>query len=164
VLAGLLPVAVVMVLAGCAESDKPVEPAEPGAVQKTHRGEIDGRHDGTDLDSITAQRWVDRVHVGRTVNPSGKIEEADRADVFRPGESVYLSMEVTDAPAGSAVQVSVVDAETENQLWSDTKQVEAGRSHLVFQIDPAKLGSGEYRAEVYVGDERVARREFEINV
>lgn len=147
-------------LIGCSSSSTETE---PGAVAETSKQEIEGTHDPSDLDPITAQRWIDNVHLGRTVDESGKIAFSERSDDFAAGDAAFLSMEVTDAAAGSKVLVSVVDATTESEIWSDSKTVEAGKSHLVFELDPGALGEGEYRADVYVGDERVARRDFDVN-
>jgi len=159
---GVIIVSFAVVIASLCGCSPDSSTTEPGAIPEAHPQEIEGTHDPQDLDPLTAERWIDNVHIGHSVDPSGEIAQNERADAFATDAPAYLSMEVTDATAGTQVLVSVVDAETESELWSDTKTIRFGDSHLVFQIDTSALGSGEYRADVWVGDERVARRQFDV--
>jgi len=136
--------------------------AEPGAITETSRMEIPGAHSPDDLDPLTAQRWIDNVHLGRALDTSGKVPVAEEADRFATGEDVLLSMEVTDAPAGSIIQVAVFNSETQQNTWSDEKAVPAGQSHLNFSLSGDDLSPGRYRAEIIIGDETVAKRRFEV--
>jgi hypothetical protein len=136
---------------------------EPGATPGTSETELDGRESGTDLNPLKAQTYVDYVRMGYGVDPEGKVPDDMRGDNFADADTVYVSMEVTDAPAGSNVQLSIYDKATNERVWSETRTVMAGRSHLNFAIDAAKLAKGNYRADVIIGDETVANREFEVD-
>jgi hypothetical protein len=151
-----------LVLAGISSFACNSQPAtEPGAVAEVHKQEVPGTHDPSDVNPVVAQRWIDKVHLGRSIDASGQVH--DRTDDFTLDDPVYVSMEVTDTPAGSKVLVAVVDARTDRELWRDSKTVESGKSYLAFEVDRSSLGSGQYRADVFVADERVARRSFEIS-
>lgn len=136
---------------------------EPGATATTSASEIPGTHSPADLDPITAARWIDDVRVGRKVDANGQVPKVDVTDTFAADDRINLSMEVTDAPSGSVVAVTVVNKTTGQRVWSQEKPVEAGRSHLNFILSASELGPGGYGAEVRVGDEPVALRRFVVN-
>jgi hypothetical protein len=156
----------VAALAGCSSDNRRAasEPyREPEAPPSTSQEEIPGTTSPSDLSAPTAQSYVDDVYVGRQVDPNGEIPESQRSDSFRTGEKVVVGMEVTDAPAGSAVRVTVQDADSNNQVWTAERDVPAGRTHMHFSIDEGKLPRGKYRAKVIIGDETVAERDFEVS-
>jgi hypothetical protein len=136
---------------------------EPGATNSTSGSEIPGAHSPEDLDPITAQRFIDHVRLGREVDSEGKVPEDGVASRFSAAEPIHVSMEVTDAPAGSVVRLSVRDASTDRTLWSEDGKVEGGRSYLTFTVDD-ELAPGTYRVDVIIGDEVVARKEFQVVV
>ncbi len=148
-----------LLLAGCGSS--PRGSVEPGATAAVSESEIPGRHSPDDLDPLTAQRFVDHVRLGRDVDVEGQVPPQLVARTFATGSPIYVSLEVTDAPAGSLIQVALVDSATTEQVWSDRKPVPAGRSYLSFKVDD-RLPLGSYLARVTIGDETVARREFEV--
>jgi hypothetical protein len=143
---------------GCAGSDP--QPTEPGATPTTADSELPGDNSASDLDPLTAERWVDHVRVGRGLDPDGKVPDHMATDAFGSDEEVWISMEVTDAPVGSRIRINVQDPDTRQTVWTAEKAVEPGASHLGFSIDD--LAPGEYRAEVVIGDERVADRTFQV--
>ena len=142
--------------AGCTAD----QPAERGTVREAGHPEDDRP---MSYEAVDEQLWVDKVHVGRWVDANGQIAPSARADEFSLDDRVYVSMEVTEAPTGSPVLVLVVNATTNQELWSESRPIVDGVSRLVFEVDPGRLGSGEYRAEVYVGDERVSRHDFDVH-
>jgi hypothetical protein len=135
--------------------------AEPGATPTTAPSELPGDNSPADLDAITAERWVDHVRLGRGLDPDGKVPDHMATDAFGADEEIWISMEVTDAPVGSRVRVNVRDPETRQTVWTEERPVEPGASHLGFSIDEG-LAPGDYRAEVIIGDERVADRTFQV--
>lgn len=131
---------------------------EEGATTTTSASEIPGAHAPADLDPITAQRWIDDVRVGRQVDARSQVPQTDVTDTFAADERIHVSMEVTDAPSGSVIAVTVIDGTTGRRLWGQEKPAEAGRSHLAFSLRASELSPGRYDVEVRVGDERVALR------
>jgi len=148
---------------GCGDTSKEeTATLEEGATPRTAQHELDGTRDPSDLDPITAQRWIDNVRMGHGVDPAGKIPEDMNGDNFGTNDPVYISMEVTDAPAGSKVRVAIFDKATDREVWTAEQSVAPGKTYLTFNIDRGKLPTGEYRAEVIVGDETVANRTFAV--
>jgi hypothetical protein len=147
-------------LAGCDEAPRESY-VEPGATTRVSQGEIPGRQSPSDLSPITAQRYVDEVRLGRGLDPEGQVPRDLVSQTFASGSPIYLSMEVTDAPAGSLIQASLLDAATAEKVWSAQKSVPAGQSYLSFKVDDS-LPRGSYRAQLIIGDETVALREFEV--
>lgn len=134
----------------------------PDAPRTTSEEETPGIKDPDDLDPVTAQIYIDNVQVGTGVDMNGKVPTEKRTDRFAPGDTVYLSMEVTDAPAGSRVRVTLLDEDTNEEVWSEEADVPAGQSYINFALDGDELEPGPYRAEVIIGDERVAVHSIEL--
>lgn len=143
---------------GCGATSEPA----PGAVSRTTPSEIPGTHSPNDLDPITAQRFVDDVHVGRALDANGKVPRDAAVDRFTESDPIFVAMQVIDAPAGSAVRLEVLEETTEREVWNYEKKVDAGDAYLNFEIDAGELPRGEYRARVIVGDETVANRSFSV--
>jgi hypothetical protein len=115
-----------------------------------------------DLNPVEAQTMVDDVTIGHSTNPDGTIPQDQQGDDFAPGEEVHISMEVGDTPAGSAVKV-VWYGPGETQVGEETKTVAAGNTYLAFQSsDTGSWAKGDYRAEVWIGDEKVNTQQFQI--
>jgi hypothetical protein len=115
-----------------------------------------------DLNPVEAQTMVDDVTIGKEVGPDGMIATENQGDDFAPGETVYLTMNVADAPAGSAIKV-VWFGPGEQQVGEQSKQVETGSQYLTFETaDTGAWQKGDYRAEVWVGDEKVNTQQFQI--
>jgi len=123
--------------------------------------EVPGTNSPGDLNPVEAQTMIDDVTIGHKVGADGTIAAADQGDDFAPGETVNLAMKVGDAPAGSAVKV-VWYGPGETKINEDTKNVETGATYLAFQADTASWKKGDYRAEVWIGDEKVNTQEFQI--
>ncbi|MEA2561455.1 MAG: hypothetical protein QOH06_2959 [Acidobacteriota bacterium] len=115
-----------------------------------------------DLNPVEAQTMVDDVTIGKSMNPDNTIPAEAQGDDFAPGDTVHLSMEVGDTPAGSAVKV-VWFGPNETRIGDETKTVTAGEKYLAFHsADTASWAKGDYRAEVWIGDEKVNQQEFNI--
>ncbi|HKH49434.1 MAG TPA: hypothetical protein VKM72_32600 [Thermoanaerobaculia bacterium] len=123
--------------------------------------EIPGVNSPGDLNPVEAQTMIDDVTIGHKVTPEGTIAAEDQGDDFAPGETVNITMEVGDVPAGSAVKV-VWYGPGETRINDEQKTVEAGASYLAFQTDTASWQKGDYRAEVWIGDEKVNTQQFQI--
>lgn len=122
---------------GCGSSE-----TEPGATTETHDREVPGTHASTDLDPLTAQRWIDEVRLGNRVGDDGAVVGSEQPARFTTEDPIHMSMRVDDAPAGSVVRVIVYDAE-HNEAWGDERAVVEGEPYLMFTIDRDKLEAGE---------------------
>jgi hypothetical protein len=145
---------------GCGTGQDEPEVVEPGATRTTAQGELPGDHAADDLNPVTAQRWVDHVRMGRGLDADGKVPDDMATDEFASHDPIWVSMEVTDAPVGSKIRLTVQDPDTNKTVWTAEKAVEPGASHLGFSIDD--LAPGTYLAQVVIGDERVADRRFQV--
>ena len=143
-------IALAVVAAAVAVRCANVEP-EPGATTEVVDREIPGAHASNDLDPVTAHRWVDDVRLDGSPTPGQ----------FHPGDTVLVSMRVSDAPAGSVVRVSIHDA-GDREVWVDERPVSREEPRLSFSITGHRLGAGDFEARVLVGDEVVARRSFAV--
>jgi hypothetical protein len=114
-----------------------------------------------DLNPVEAQTMVDDVTIGKKVNADGMIATEDQGDDFAPGETVHVGMNVADAPAASAVKV-VWYGPGETRINEESKTVETGAKYLDFQADTASWQKGDYRAEVWIGDEKVNTQQFQV--
>ena len=114
-----------------------------------------------DLNPVEAQTMVDDVTIGKKVGADGMIATEDQGDDFAPGETVHVVMNVADTPAASAVKV-VWYGPGETRINEDSKTVEAGAKYLDFQADTASWQKGDYRAEVWIGDEKVNTQQFQV--
>jgi hypothetical protein len=156
----VLPWGLVLGLA-CGKEPAEVDDQDDTAMQATET-EIPGTNQPGDLNPIEAQTAVDDVTLGRQVGADGTIPAEAQGDDFAPGETVHLSMEVGDTPAGSAVKV-VWFGPNETRIGDEEKTVEAGQTYLGFQsADTGTWQKGDYRAEVWIGDEKVNQQEFQI--
>jgi len=145
-------------VAGCKSYD---DDAYETATQ-TSQKEVAGTNQPGDLNPVEAQTMVDDVTLGKTAEADGTIAAADQGDDFAPGEPIVLTMKVADAPPGTAVKV-VWYGPGETKVGEVEKPVMPGEDHLIFQAtDTASWKKGDYRAEVWVGDEKVAQQQLQI--
>ena len=136
------------------------ETAEPPAATTTV--EQPGTASPTDIAPTTAQSWIDDVTIGSELGADGAMAAGKTGDDFAPGQPVYLSMEVGDAPPNSAVKV-VWYGPNETKIGEENKPVVAGQKYLNFtSADTKTWAKGDYRAEVWIGDEKVNTQQFNI--
>ncbi|HEX2222953.1 MAG TPA: hypothetical protein VHN15_01970, partial [Thermoanaerobaculia bacterium] len=100
--------------------------------------------------------------IGSALDANGTIDAENGGDDFTPGQPIYVAMNVGDVPAGSAVKVAWYGA-NETKVGEETKTVTEGVATLNFQAtDTASWAKGDYRVEVWYGDEKVAEEQFQI--
>ncbi|MES1243437.1 MAG: hypothetical protein ABUT39_17640 [Acidobacteriota bacterium] len=115
-----------------------------------------------DLNPVEAQTMIDDVTIGHSTAADGSIAADQQGDDFAPGEVVHVSMEVGDTPAGSAVKV-VWYGPGETKVGEETKTVVAGDHYKSFEsAATTSWAKGDYRAEVWIGDEKVNTQQFQI--
>lgn len=135
--------------------------ADDTATQTTEQ-EISGTNQPNDLNPVEAQTMVDDVTIGHKVGTDGMIAAADQGDDFAPGDPIYVTMKVGDAPANSEVKLAWYGP-GETKIKDDSKTVTQGQSYLTFEAtDTASWQKGDYRAEIWIGDEKVNQQQFQI--
>lgn len=146
----------------CAPGEQAEVDDEDDTAAVASEQEVAGVDQPGDLNPVEAQMAVDDVTIGKSVGPDGTIAQDQQGDDFAPGEAVHVAMEVGDTPAGSAIKV-VWFGPGEQQVSEETKTVAAGDTYLAFQSqDTSSWQKGDYRAEVWIGDEKVNTQQFQI--
>jgi hypothetical protein len=156
----LLSLTVALFLGAC----KKHEGAEPeaGAPPTATTAEMAGTSNPSDVNPVSAQVWIDDVTIGHAIGADGKIPTGKTGDDFAPGQPIHIAMSVGDAPAGSAVKV-VWYGPNETKIGEENKNVPMGAKTLDFSTtDTKKWAKGDYRAEVWIGDEKVNTQQFQI--
>jgi hypothetical protein len=129
---------------------------------QTSEKEIPGTNNPNDVSPVQAQSMIDDVTIGHKAEADGTIAAENQGDDFAPGDPVVLAMKVGDAPAGTTVKVDWYGP-NDTKLDQTEKGINAGQAFLVFE-NPNTSGwkKGDYRAEVWVGDEKVSSQNFNI--
>lgn len=154
---GILLCTMALVLIAVCAREEAVE-APPTATTQ----EIAGTTSPSDVSPIIAQTWLDDVTLGHEMNKDGSIPAGKTGDDFAPGKTIHMAIETTDAPADAAVKV-VWFGPGDAKLGEEDKKVEAGKKYLHFHApDTKSWAKGDYRVEVWVGDERVNTQQFQI--
>jgi hypothetical protein len=106
---------------------------------------------------------VDELRFGDAVDASGEVAPNTSKEHFPLNTEIHITMQVQEAPKGTALLVNILDRETEELAWSDEQQVPGGHTVAHFMVDAGELAAGKYRARVKLGDDWVAEHEFEIS-
>jgi hypothetical protein len=121
-----------------------------------------GAESPSDVSPVNAQTWLDDFTIGSELGPDGAVATGKTGDDFSPGQPVHVAMEVGDAPEGAAVKV-VWFGPNETPMGEEEKTVSGGQKYLNFSAkDTQSWEKGDYRAEVWVGDEKVNQQMFQI--
>ena len=147
-------------LGACKKTDETVTGTAETATAAT-TSEISGTQAPNDLNPVRAQMYIDDVTIGHEVAADGTVPAGKTGDDFAPGETVHIAMKVKDAPAGTAVKV-VFFGPGEKNVGEETKTVAGGEKFLVFNKDTKGWPKGDYRADVFTGDEKVNSQQFQI--
>jgi hypothetical protein len=135
---------------------------EGGSATQATEQEQPGANQPGDLNPVEAQIMVDDVTIGHNVGSDGLIAAEDQGDDFAPGDPVYLTMKIADAPANSQVKV-VWYGPGEMKVKEEAKSVNPGDKFVTFQAsNTGSWPKGDYRAEVWIGDEKVNQQQFQI--
>ena len=141
--------------AGCREE---ASEARPEATTK----EVPGVGNPSDVSPVNAQQWVDDVTIGHELAADGSVTAGQGGDDFAPGQTVHLAMDVDDAPENTAIKV-VWYGPNETKINEETKNVTPNQKYMTFSAsNTSSWAKGDYRAEVWVGDEKVNQQQFQI--
>jgi len=100
------------------------------------------------------------LKIGIAASPDTAIAEAKQE--FAPGEPIQLSMDIQGAGAGTTVTTYWYGPDN-RRLAYETKTVAPDQQHLRFtQDNTADWKEGEYRAEVWIGDNKAQEQSFQI--
>ncbi len=158
----LLMMVALPLLIACEARERTEMAERGGAPTQTAEQEVPGTQQPNDLNPLEAQTMVDDVTIGHQAGADGTIPAEHQGDDFAPGDSVVLSMKVEDAPAGSAVKV-VWYGPGEMKIKEEQKSVNPGDQYLTFQAaNTGDWQKGDYRAEIWIGDEKVNQQQFQI--
>lgn len=142
---------------------KKTEEAVTGSVEMptTTTQEIAGVNTPGDITPMAAQAYIDDVTIGHEVAADGTIPAGRTGDDFAPGETVHIAMKVKDAPANATVK-TVWYGPNETKVGDESKAVPSGATFLTFNTPTKGWAKGDYRAEVWIGDEKVNTQQFQI--
>ena len=161
-LLALLVIAGLPFAAGCKSGENAAADDADDTATQTTESEVAGVNQANDLNPVEAQTMVDDVTIGHKVGADGTIAVADQGDDFGPGDPVYVTMKVGDAPAASKVKVAWFGP-GEVKIAEEEKDVVTGATYLTFEAtNTASWAKGDYRAEVWIGDEKVNTQQFQI--
>lgn len=115
---------------------------------------------GGDPGGLEAGTWLDDVSTGHAVDPQGAVTAESAGSEFAPGDLIYVSMSVGDAPADAAVHVAFYGPDGE-MVAEDEKKVPAEARYLYFDSgDTRHWEPGSYRVELAVAGEVVDEQEL----
>jgi hypothetical protein len=160
-LLALLLAAALPLTVACRTQEKAETDDASDTAAMTSEQEVAGVDQPGDLNPVEAQTMIDDVTIGHKVGADGMIATEDQGDDFAPGDPVYLTMKAADAPAGSKVKV-VWYGPGETRINEEEKTVNQGEQYLTFQADTGSWQKGDYRAEIWIGDEKVNQQQFQI--
>jgi hypothetical protein len=105
---------------------------------------------------------VSETVVGRTLDTGGSIPEGERTEEFAPGEEIHVAVRV-EQPAPEARVRIVWFGPNNDLLEEEARLVSSDDEYVSFSIAGNKAADpGEYRAEVWVDDEKVDERRFAV--
>jgi hypothetical protein len=157
-------VASALILTGCArqEGSQAAPAAAPDTAATGTPAEQPGTESTADASPAEAQSWIDDVTMGTQVAADGSVPADSTGDDFAPGQPVHVAMKVADAPASAAVKV-IWFGPNDTKVGEEIKQVQPGAQYLSFAAQNTNSwAKGDYRAEVWVGDEKVDEQRFNV--
>jgi hypothetical protein len=151
----------VLLLSACAREESSPVAADNSAATGAPV-EQPGADSPADAGPVSAQTWIDDVTIGSELAADGSIAAGKTGDDFAPGQPINVAMEVGDAPPNTEVKV-IWFGPNETKVGEEIKPTLANEKYLNFTVKDTKAWKkGDYRAEVWVGDEKVNEQMFQI--
>ncbi|MFZ2493243.1 MAG: hypothetical protein WA208_17325 [Thermoanaerobaculia bacterium] len=152
----LAAVAISLTLVACGRDETAEAPAETTTVEQA------GTSSPSDIAPTTAQSWLDDVTIGSELGADGSMVAGKTGDDFAPGQPIHIAIETGDAPPSAIVKL-VWYGPNETKVGEEDKPVVAGQKYLNFTAtDTTTWAKGDYRAEIWIGDEKVNTQQFQI--
>ena len=145
----------------CKQKDESGATPAPTATAAS-TSEIPGTTSPNDLSPMKAQSFIDDVTIGHEVAADGTIPAGKTGDNFVPGQKVYITMKVNNAPANTAVKVVFNGPPGTTKIADETKNVPTGATFLKFEKDTKGWPKGDYSADIFAGDEKVNTQHFNL--
>jgi hypothetical protein len=117
-----------------------------------------------DLSPLTGQKWIDDVtiEIGGNVDANGALVPGTPTREFKVGNAVIVSMGVGSVPPKTAIKVVWIGPNA-SKIGEESKATAAGQKNLTFTApDTKSWAKGDYRAEVWFGEHKVAQESFKI--
>src|SRR5688572_8199335 len=133
------------------------EDTAPAVVEK----EAAGTDHPSDLNPVEAETMIDDVTIGKMTSGDNTIMPDRQGDDFAPGETVFISVNVSDAAAGSVVKI-LYFGPGEAKVAEKEAPIHEGAKYVALEADTTGWAPGDYRAEVWLGDEKVNTQHFNI--
>jgi hypothetical protein len=105
---------------------------------------------------------IDQVRLGFGLDLEGRVSPGCAASTFSLHDPIHLSIQISDAGAGSSLHVTVRDLATHRIAWSEDRSLTPGRSSLTFEIGK-ELAVGRYREESSLGGATTSSRDFVVH-
>lgn len=156
-----LALSATLVVAGCKGTPERAERNPEKTTSSVTETERPGTAAPSDISPITARARVSDLKVGTTLGADGQV--ADNLDAVPAGPALHASLAVGDVPAGSKVK-AVWLGPNATRISDEVKDVAAGVAFLVFHAPDTKgWAEGDYKVEIYLGDELAAGESFNID-
>jgi hypothetical protein len=109
----------------------------------------------------SAATWAFEPRLGAQLE-QGEVPRAAAADTFVAGAPVYLTIDVRDTPPGAALRVEWMGPE-EATFGEHVREVQPGAGSVTLGSGPTSdWPAGDYRAELWAWDERLATLPFSL--
>jgi hypothetical protein len=139
--------------------------AEVGDAEDTAPAVVEQEAAGTDhpsdLNPVEAETMIDDVTIGHMTSGDNTIMPDRQGDDFSPGQPVFISVNVSDATAGSAMKVLYFGS-ADAKVAEKEVAINEGAEYVAVEADTTGWPKGDYRAEIWIGDEKVNTQRFNI--
>lgn len=153
-------VAATAVLAGCSDEPRRARQEAAKGTPTVTETERPGSGSPSDISPLTAHLRISDLRVGTALAADGTV--AENANLLHAGEVIHASIAVGDVGADSAVKAVWLGPDGQ-RIRDEVRRVEDGAATLVFRApDTSGWAIGEYKVEIYLGDELAASDSFDI--
>jgi hypothetical protein len=103
---------------------------------------------------------VSKIQLGRSLNPDRTV--ADHTALFRPGDTVYVTVLTADRGAGTIGVRWTYGGRIVDQPKKDVSYRTPAATEFHLQ-SPGPFPEGDYEVEIFVNDEPVGKRAFRVD-
>lgn len=148
---------VALLAVGCAQE---AEEPPPAAVTE----EVTGVDTPIDTGPIQVMSWLEDARFGSQANELGWVPDEFRRDEFLPGETVHFSARIgDDLPGDSAARVIWYNESGQDmQVGQEQATIPAGQQYFHTMTATDGWPVGDYRVEIWIGDEQAVDEDFDL--